>query len=437
MQVYNIMVIDDEFKDRSSQYHAFFEKTYEEIDITFRIFSIEYGRDIFSELPNCYEKIDAFFIDARLNNNEKGWGDSFGATFNSLLFQIEKLYKDTRVPPIFMLSKHWQDDGGLLTDVNRAFSVFHNPLQASRFYSQRELEAVIQDAQTKDGNGHFRISALRDEREYIKKEILKTRSEKYNSDSPVDVVLQIAVPDEKRRAYQILGLSEENDVYLKKYGFSYQETIFENQHIAIVPQATMGMAEAARIATAAILAFRPRLIAMTGICAGKKGETNLCDLVIANDVFDYSAGKLFHDTMEHRTPHKQITGELNSFVRNILLNRSETIFAQVNEKFQGDAPRGCKIHFASMGSGPWVVDTPKVFDDIREHIVGNCIALDMEAYAVAMAADQMKTPWLVMKSVQDYADGEKQNDEKKSRAYAAFSSTYVLCQQLEKIKEYI
>ena len=61
----------------------------------------------------------------------------------------------------------------------------------------------------------------------------------------------------------------------------------------------------------------------------------------------------------------------------------------------------------SMGSGPWVVDTPQIFEDIRSHIVGNCIALDMEAYAVAMAAGQMNVPWIIAKSVQDYANGEK------------------------------
>ena len=336
-----------------------------------------------------------------------------------------------------MLSKHWQDDGGLLANVNKAFSVFHSPLHASRYYNQAELEAVVQDAQTMDSNGKPNLRPLSEEREYIEKEILKTRSTKYNSSKPVDAVLQIAVPDEKRRVYQFLGLSEENDKYLKPYGLSYQEATYQKMHIVVVSQVFMGMAEAARTTTAAILAFHPKLVMMAGICAGKEGETKLGDLIIANDVFDYSTGKLFQDALEHRPPHRPIAGGLASFVNNALVNHSEMIFAKINEKFHGEPPSGCKIRFTSMGSGPWVVDTPQIFTDIRSHIVGNCIALDMEAYAVAMAADQMNVPWIIAKSVQDYANGEKSKTEAKSRAYAAFSSAYLLCEYISKMMTYI
>lgn len=437
MQKYTIMVIDDEYQERASLYEAFFEKEYVEIGIQFAIHPVEYGRDLHAKLRQQYMKIDAFFIDARLDKSEKGWGADFDVTFDTVLSQIEKVYSGICIPPIFMMSKHWQDDYGLLSKINRAFSVFHNPLQASRYYSQEELETVIKEAQTSDRNGVLILNTLRSEREYIASEILKTRSVRYNSSTPVDVVLQLAVPDEKRRAYQILNLSEADDQYLKPYGLSYQETHYDGHHIVVVPQAAMGMTEASRTATASILAFRPRLIAMTGICAGKKGHTNLCDLVVANYTFDYTMGKLLKDTLEHRPQFQTLSAELSSFVSNNLVNNADSLFADVNKKYTGDAPSGCRIHFTSMGSGPWVVDNPQIFEEIREHIVGNCMALDMEAYAVAAVANQMKTPWLVLKSVQDYANGKKQDTEKKSRAYAAFSSTYILCQQLSKLMEYI
>ena len=224
---------------------------------------------------------------------------------------------------------------------------------------------------------------------------------------------------------------------MKPYGLSYQEATYQKMHIVVVSQVFMGMAEAARTTTAAILAFHPKLVMMAGICAGKEGETKLGDLIIANDVFDYSTGKLFQDALEHRPPHRPIAGGLASFVNNALVNHSEMIFAKINEKFHGEPPSGCKIRFTSMGSGPWVVDTPQIFTDIRSHIVGNCIALDMEAYAVAMAADQMNVPWIIAKSVQDYANGEKSKTEAKSRAYAAFSSAYLLCEYISKMMTYI
>ena len=208
-------------------------------------------------------------------------------------------------------------------------------------------------------------------------------------------------------------------------------------HIVVVSQNYMGMTEASRTATAAILAFHPKIMMMVGICAGKKNATNLGDLIIADKAFDYSTGKLYETGLEHRPPHRPINDALASFVNNAWINQSDLIFAKINEKFSGDPLSGCKIRFTSMGSGPWVVDTEKVFEDIRDHVVGNCISLDMEAYAVALAADQLKTPWVIVKSVQDYADGNKSLTEKASRAYAAFSSAYLLCEYLPKMIEYI
>ena len=437
MKSYTIMVVDDEYMLREQQYHDFLEKEYEGIDIQFRIIPLEYGREIYSVLPKCSQNIDAFFIDAQLDEIKAGWGNDYNASFDRLLFQIEKIYRDACVPPIFMLSKHWQDNDGLLTYVNKAFSVFHNPLHASRYYNQVELESVVQEAQTRDSRGKLNIGTLLDERKYIEDEILKTRGTKYNSSTPIDAVLQVAVPDEKKRVYQFLNLSEGNDQYLRSYALSYQEVNYQEMHIVVVSQNIMGMTEASRTATAAILAFHPKIMMMAGICAGKKNETKLGDLIIADKAFDYSTGKLYETGLEHRPPHRPINDALASFVNNAWINQSDLIFAKINEKFSGDPLSGCKIRFTSMGSGPWVVDTEKVFEDIRDHVVGNCISLDMEAYAVALAADQLKTPWVIVKSVQDYADGKKSKTEKASRAYAAFSSTYLLCEYLPKMIEYI
>lgn len=438
MKTYNIMIIDDDFTNRAKMYEYFLKTQYEGIDISFNLFSIEYARDLRAELQAHYKDIDAFFLDAVLDKN--GWSRS-GISFETILDQMEKIYADTYVPPIFMLSSEWHRDMTLLTRVNKDFSIFHNPLHPSRYYTQSEIEGVNQNAASIGSDGKRILNPLRDEREYIENEILKARSTRYNSSSPVDVVLQIAVADEKRRAYQVFNLQESNDKYLKTYNLSYQETTIKGEvrdfHIVVVTQSTMGMTDASRTATAAILAFRPRLIAMTGICAGLHEKTNLCDLIVAKNTFDYSFGKLFKDKLEHRPESLSINSSLTSFVNANLLNNADAIFAEINSNFHGDSPSGCRIHFTSMGSGPWVVDNPVIFTEIRDHIVGNCVSLDMEAYGVAAAAHQLNTPWFILKSVQDYADGKKNRTEIKSRAYAAYSSTYILYRYLPKLLEYL
>lgn len=437
MQKFHIMIIDDEYSLRQKMYEGFFVKEYQGLDISFTIDSIEYTSDILFKLSK-YREIDAFFIDARLENDQKGWGDKGDCqNFNTILSQIEKTYSDLSAPPIFVLSKFWQEEGKLLTTINRAFSVFHNPLNASRYYNQEEIETAVRNATILDENASPNISTLREERTYIANEILKNRAMRYNSTSPVDVVLQVAVPDEKTRAYKVLELSEEDDEYLKEYGLTYQETTIGNHHIVVVPQSVMGMTDAARTATAAILAFKPRLIVMTGICAGNKDKTKLGELVVASQTFDYAAGKLQPDYWAHRPNPFKIDASLDAFVNTTWVNNSKHIYADIDDAFNGDALNPQKIHFTAMASGPWVVDNSSVFSEITKTIASDCYTLDMEAYGVATAANTLRVPWLIIKSVQDYADGKKNATETKSRAYAAFSSTFLLKKYLDKIMKFL
>lgn len=439
---YKIMIIDDELDNemkngRKEKYQVFFEKKIEGIDVIFELIYVEYSRELESKIKDNLNQIDAFFIDARLSNNDKGWGGEWGINFNSVLTRIESIYGNSEIPPIFIVSKHWSDSG-FLSNISKAFAVFHNPLQPSRFYSIEELDNCIKSATTKNKRGQFEIEGIKDEREYIEAEIKKFRRKKYNALVPIDVVIMVAVHDEKQKLYQYLDLDMRNDERFKEYGFSYQHTLYKNLNIIVVSQTTMGMTDAARVATASILAFKPKIIAMTGICAGRQDKTKLCDIVIAKEVFDYSVGKLNEEFMEHRPQHRVLKTGIDDFVKNCIVSNSEQIYADINRRYNGDAP-DCKnnVHLGVMASGPWVVNDPQVFNEITSRITGECIALDMEAYALALAADQLDTPWIVVKSVQDYANGNKNKDESVSRSYAAYSSTYVLCENIEKIFKYI
>ncbi len=53
----------------------------------------------------------------------------------------------------------------------------------------------------------------------------------------------------------------------------------------------MGMPATAILTAKIGFQFRPRFMAMVGICAGRKGQTNLGDIVVANPSWDYGSGK--------------------------------------------------------------------------------------------------------------------------------------------------
>ena len=62
--------------------------------------------------------------------------------------------------------------------------------------------------------------------------------------------------------------------------------------VAVAEGEAMGLAAATWRATSLVRELKPRCLAMTGICAGKRGEVNLGDVIVANKVFQYDYGKL-------------------------------------------------------------------------------------------------------------------------------------------------
>lgn len=439
MEKYTIMIIDDEFSTRETMYEKFFHTCYENVDVIFDVLHIEYGRDLKSELENNSKVIDAILIDARLNDREKGWDTEYGHSFTSVIKEIENIYTKS-TPPIFMISKHWSDNGDVLAGVSSTFVNFQYPTAPFNYYDIKHFEATITEASRRDAKGKLQTKSLEHERSYIAKVIKQTRRGRYNSDHPIDAVLILAVPDEKKAAYRLLDLNVSNDIFFKQYGFLYQKIEIDGKQVVIIPQAQMGMTDAARISTSAILAFSPKVIAMTGICAGKRNSVNIGDVIVAENTLDYSIAKINISDYQSRARHQSLSSNALNFVKNVLINNQELIFASINNEYQGgDIPKTkSRIHCGTMATGTWIVNTPEIFKTISEKIAGNCIAIDMEAYAISSVASTFNIPWLVIKSVQDYGDGEKNTDEEKSRSYAAFSSTYIFKKYLaEFINRYV
>ena len=430
MNKYKIVIIDDELtaecSGRKAKYSDFLEsELLENDDTTFDVIYIEHPREVQNILSTSSNEIDAFFIDARLEESDKGWGID-AQTFDSVLVQIENTYKDEHVPPIFLISKHWAEQF-FLSKISKSFAVFHEPLHPTRFYTVEELDNWITKSKTKNSSGKGQIESLVEERNYIKEEIKKYRNLKYNSIEPIDMVVVVAVKDEKDVIYNYLGLKN-NDIIDKKHGISYQIAKYDGMNLAVVSLADMGLTDAARVATASIIAFRPKMISMVGICAGKKDSTVLGDIIIASDVFDYSKGKINSNSkLTHRPKSYPIKEVLRSYVANNIVSKSDEILLEIKGKYNGNISNNTNgIKLGVMGSGPWVVDNKDVFENIKNEINSQCISIDMEAFAIASAAEHFDIPWIVIKGVQDFADGEKGKTESTIRRYAAYSSVYLL-----------
>lgn len=247
-----------------------------------------------------------------------------------------------------------------------------------------------------------------------------------------DVVWVFALPEERDitfRALHIPNINREECLrdYITNYAFTFQHFTLESLHIASVTQVSMGMASAASLVTRTILAFRPKLVVMSGICAGRKGKVKIGDLIVADQTYDYTAGKSYVDKFMPRPMPIPIDGIFKDYVVNFVIGHSgiDTIARQPSPMWIPGQP--ISIHLKSIASGTSVVDDDKTFAEAST-IQDNLYGIDMEAYGVALAAASLNTKWIVVKGVQDFADGNKSASEADGRTFAAHASAILTSQ---------
>ena len=186
-----------------------------------------------------------------------------------------------------------------------------------------------------------------------------------------------------------------------------------------------------------LLEFRPRFVAMTGICAGDREKVKLGDIVVAQYAYHYEEGKIITepDGSLHHLPGMQTAASTSQVIHYAhgFEGWKEPLREMMRHKLNrqlraNDEPR-CII--APMASGMAVrQDNP--FPWLRENYNRNTIALDMEAatfYRTLRAVSHIHG--LVVKGVCDYADMTK-NDA--YHDYAARASAVYL---LYFIQEYV
>jgi nucleoside phosphorylase len=245
-----------------------------------------------------------------------------------------------------------------------------------------------------------------------------------------DVLVVCALPEEREQLFDAFGVSEEDKKrtdrsFRADYNFVYHKFSYSGFNIAVVTQNAMGMAAATSLVTRAILAMRPNIVAMTGICAGRKGKVELGDILIADQVYDYTAGKRYIDKFSRRPLAFTANDDIRNYVTAEILNKDQ-IGDSIVQAWRGTRiNRRISIHMKTVASGTAVIDDEQTLASAAE-IQDNLYGIDMEAYGVAVAAVALETKWVVIKAVQDYADGNKTGDESGIRAFAAYASASLL-----------
>ncbi len=203
-----------------------------------------------------------------------------------------------------------------------------------------------------------------------------------------------------------------------------------NKALSVVAAAAprMGMSASAVLTSKIIAQFRPRLVAMVGICAGRVEKTALGDIIIADPCWDWGSGKI--DSVDNKphfrpAPHQvELDTDLGALLKELCGDVG--LLATIKSSARGNKPsHELKVHFGPLASGAAVVASSDVFNSLLvQH--RNLLAIEMEAYGVVSACKGSGKPRplpLIMKAVCDFADKDKVDD---FQEYAAHTSALLL-----------
>jgi nucleoside phosphorylase len=182
----------------------------------------------------------------------------------------------------------------------------------------------------------------------------------------------------------------------------------------------MGPVAAAVLAAKVVLQLNPRLIVMSGICAGIPGKASVGDVVAAELTWDWQSGKYVDKNGDEQfeiAPHQVA---IDDRLRPALtLLKRDTVFwnslAPLAVAAGTDLP---KLVLGPMASGSAVLADARVSDRIKTTQHRSVAGLDMEAYGFYAAAQSCNPEirFVSLKSVCD--NGDRQKDDK-YQSYAA------------------
>jgi len=194
-----------------------------------------------------------------------------------------------------------------------------------------------------------------------------------------------------------------------------------------------GVVSAASITQSLISRFRPRLILMSGFCGGfADKKVSKGDLIFFKGIIDWDSGRWGDGKdaawLPRPTPIPIDRSKMSFIVRDMVakkLRNHEEVLGKV-KSLSNNSILNFSYKFAPMASGSSLVAHKDVISKIVQ-VNDKAVGVDMESYGVAYACKNtwMREPdFLVMKSVSDFADEEK--DKKVQEACSYISAAAAL-----------
>ncbi|HYH96084.1 effector-associated domain EAD1-containing protein [Hyalangium sp.] len=125
---------------------------------------------------------------------------------------------------------------------------------------------------------------------------------------------------------------------------TYQAATGAPMRVALTRALEMRGVAAANSAWPLITAYKPWILAMCGVCAGRRGEVNLGDVVVGSILYTYDTGAIVAEYDNDGTRHERFKGEPGPY-------RIPAVWQQRAESFMVPA------------DAPWLVLRPRTLED--------------------------------------------------------------------------
>lgn len=208
----------------------------------------------------------------------------------------------------------------------------------------------------------------------------------------------------------------------------------KSYHIAVVEISKMGNLASLHASSLLIHEYSPYYMLLVGICGGIIDATEdfqLGDVVVSDHVIYYEPGKTKADGFEYRQIEFSERAPDGTYRESKLLKaaiehdeRGWDAKGLIGVQWPGDNPPRYRprLKVGSICSGEKVIANSARAAELKE-LHPRVISIEMEAAGIAYACEAANTGFLVIKSVSDYANEEK-ND--RYREYAAATAAAFL-----------
>lgn len=175
----------------------------------------------------------------------------------------------------------------------------------------------------------------------------------------------------------------------------------------IIEMPRMGLVDAAVMAGKCIEKFRPKVVAMSGICAGFEGRAELGQLLVPELAYEYQSGK-WTDEGFSGEPYQVPIGERVRVLARELIEDSE-LLSRLEQNLKSKRPSTMsEPKLATFTSGSAVIASDEYMAQVAT-LHRRVAGLDMEVYAIHRAAHiaPCNPDVICAKTVVDLAGGDK------------------------------